>query len=55
MDNIPVIAPQSSKMKSSVNPNASRSELSMASANSIVFVFPSAKSQICEAEKYMEF
>lgn len=34
-----VMAPQSSKMKSSVNPKASRSDSSTASANSIVFCF----------------
>ena len=45
------MAPQSSKMKSSVKPKASRSELSMASASSIVLDLPSASSQIWEADK----
>ena len=46
-----VMAPHSSKMKSSVKPNASRSELSTASASSIVLVLPSASSQIWDAVK----
>ena len=47
------MAPHSSKMKSSVKPNASRSELSTASASSIVLVLPSASSQIWDAVKNM--
>ena len=41
-------------MKSSVNPKASRSELSMASASSMVFVLPSARSQIWDAENILD-
>ena len=40
------MAPHSSKMKSSVKPKASRSELSIASAKSIVLVFSWPISQI---------
>lgn len=43
-----VIAPHNSMMKSSVKPNASKSELSMASAKSIEFVLFAAKSHICK-------
>lgn len=39
------------KTYSSVNPKLSKSEESMASARSIVFVFVDAKSQICDAVK----
>lgn len=45
-----VIAPQSSIIKSSVNSNASKSELSIASAKSIEFVLLLAKSQICRTK-----
>ena len=41
-----VMAPHNSKMKSSVKPNDSKSELSMASAKSIVLVFSWPISQI---------
>lgn len=41
-----VMAPHNSKMKSSVNPKASKSELSIASAKSIVLVFSWPISQI---------
>ena len=49
-----VMTPHNSKMKSSVKPKASRSELSMASAKSIVFVQVLANSQIWEAEHKMQ-
>jgi hypothetical protein len=48
-----VMTPHSSKMKSSVKPNASKSELSIDSAKSIVFVHVLASSQIWEAEKHL--
>ncbi len=41
-----VMAPHNSIMKSSVKANSCRSLLSMASANSMLFVFASAVSQI---------
>lgn len=41
-----VIAPHSSMIKSSVKPNASKSDASIASAKSIEFILFTAKSQI---------
>jgi len=43
------MTPQSSMMKSSVNPNSSKSELSTASAKSMLFNLSSPFSQICVA------
>lgn len=50
-----VMAPHSSKMKSSVKPKASRSELSMASAKSMVFVFSWPISHIWVAVRTFNF